>query len=271
MKERGTTGAGRPQITGVPRVHRHLLGRTSEIHPLTPRAVIHGSVVTNGAKLFHHWTKSRLGWRQACWNPARAKPKKTSHVGRWRQQKGPDEPLRDAMLTAIPQARALRGVPERTYSAQVVEAWDEEDEGERLLEENEASEDEFLAEYQEAVSMMAIAKQRRTEVDRARQFIFRKPQSSEERKAQDRGTPRGAEARALDEGVWVTPENVEGIMEACSSKLVDELCTVSCVSGNSNSVDLPQIFLGESKESLLHIFGPENLTCVADVCSYVPN
>ena len=24
MKERGTTGAGRPQITGVPRVHRHL-------------------------------------------------------------------------------------------------------------------------------------------------------------------------------------------------------------------------------------------------------
>ena len=44
------------------------------------------------------------------------------------------EPLRDAVLTAIPQARALRGdVPLQrkqpgAYSAQVVEAQDEEDE-----------------------------------------------------------------------------------------------------------------------------------------------
>ena len=63
MKERGTIGAGRPQITGVPRVHRHLkrthgrgtgniilLGRTSGIRPLTPRAVIHGSMVTDRVK-----------------------------------------------------------------------------------------------------------------------------------------------------------------------------------------------------------------------------
>ena len=49
MKERGTTGAGEPQITGVLRVHGHvkrapgrgttgndiLLGRTSGIRPLT--------------------------------------------------------------------------------------------------------------------------------------------------------------------------------------------------------------------------------------------
>ena len=82
---------------------------------------------------------------------------------------------------------------------------------------------------------------------------------------------RGAEAGGLDEGVCVTPETVEGNKEDCSSKFVDELCTVSCVSGNSNSVDVPQIFLGESNESLLHIFGPEKLTSVADVCSYVPN
>ena len=34
---------------------------------------------------------------------------------------------------------------------------------------------------------------------------------------------------------------------------------------------LPQIFLCESDESLLHIFGPENFTCVADACSNVPN
>ena len=71
MKERGVTGAGETQITGVPRVHRHLklvhsthgrgttgndilLGRTrvrhSGIRPLTPRAMIHGSLVTDGAK-----------------------------------------------------------------------------------------------------------------------------------------------------------------------------------------------------------------------------
>ena len=47
---------------------------------------------------------------------------------------------------------------------------------------NEASDDELEAEYQEAVAMMTVAKQRRTEVERARQF-FRKPQSSEDRKA----------------------------------------------------------------------------------------
>ena len=67
MKERGTAGAGEPQITGVPRVHPHfkrthgrgtgydiLFGRTrvrhSGIRPLTPRAMIDCSVVTDGAK-----------------------------------------------------------------------------------------------------------------------------------------------------------------------------------------------------------------------------
>ena len=60
-----------------------------------------------------------------------------------------------------------------------MEAQDEEDEGEA----NEASDDELEAEYQEAVALMTIAKQRRAEVDRARQF-FRKPQSSEDRKAE---------------------------------------------------------------------------------------
>ena len=77
--------------------------------------------------------------------------------------------------------------------------------------------------------------------------------------------------RALDEGVCVTPETVEETKEDCSSKLAGELCTVSCVSGYSNYVDVPPIFMFESNESLLHIFGPGNLTCVADVCSHVPN
>ena len=52
---------------------------------------------------------------------------------------------------------------------------DEEEEGEHVLEENAASDDELEAEYQEAVALMTIAKQRRAEADQARQF-FRKPQ-----------------------------------------------------------------------------------------------
>ena len=64
----------------------------------------------------------------------------------------------------------------------MVEAQDEEDEEEHVLKENEASDDELEAEYQETAAMQTIATQRRTEVDRARQF-FRKPQSREDRKA----------------------------------------------------------------------------------------
>ena len=81
------------------------------------------------------------------------------------------EPLRDAMLAAIPRAGALRGgFPLRrkqsgAYSAQVVEAQDEGDEEEHVLEVNGASDDELEAEYQEAAAMMTVAKQRRTEVD----------------------------------------------------------------------------------------------------------
>ena len=93
------------------------------------------------------------------------------------------EPLRDAVLTAIPRAGALQGgfplhrTQSGAYSAQVVvEARDEEDEEEHVPEANEASDEELGPEYQEAVAMVTIAKQRRSEVDRARQF-FRKPQS----------------------------------------------------------------------------------------------
>ena len=62
------------------------------------------------------------------------------------------------------------------------EAPEEEDEEGCLLEANEEPDDELEAEYQEAVALMTIAKQRRAEVDQARQF-FRKPQQSENRKA----------------------------------------------------------------------------------------
>ena len=57
-------------------------------------------------------------------------------------------------------------------------------EGEHVLEANDASDDELEAEYQEAVALMTIAKQRRAEVDRARQFLSENPQSSEDRKAE---------------------------------------------------------------------------------------
>ena len=93
------------------------------------------------------------------------------------------EPLRDAMLTAICEGVSLLHRKQSgAYSAQVVEAQDEEDEEEHVLEANEASDDELEAEFQEAVALMTIAKQRRAEVDRARQF-FRKPQSPEDGKA----------------------------------------------------------------------------------------
>ena len=65
------------------------------------------------------------------------------------------EPLRDAKLTAIPRAGVLRVVvplprkQSRAYSAQVVEAQDEEDEEQHVLEENEAYDDELEAEHGE--------------------------------------------------------------------------------------------------------------------------
>ena len=76
------------------------------------------------------------------------------------------ESLRDAMLVAIPRPGALRGgVPLHrkqagAHSAEVVEAPEEEDKGEHVLAENEASGEESEAEYQETVAMLTIAKQR---------------------------------------------------------------------------------------------------------------
>ena len=68
------------------------------------------------------------------------------------------QPLRDATLTAIPRAGALRGgVPlhrkqSRANSAQVEVAPEEEDEEGCFLEANEEPDDELEAEYQEAVA-----------------------------------------------------------------------------------------------------------------------
>ena len=84
------------------------------------------------------------------------------------------EPRRDAMLTAVPQARALRGgIPLRrkqpgAYSAQVVGVQDEGNEEVHVL---GASDDELEAEHQEAVAMVTVARQRRAPVNRARPFF----------------------------------------------------------------------------------------------------
>ena len=56
----------------------------------------------------------------------------------------------------------------------MVEAQDEEDEEERVLETNEASDDELEAEHRETIALITIAKQRRAEVDQARQFFRKK-------------------------------------------------------------------------------------------------
>ena len=93
------------------------------------------------------------------------------------------------MPTAVPQARALRGgVPLRrkqsgTYPAKVVKALDEGNKEVHVLETKGASDDELEADYQEAMTMMSVARQRRAEVNRAHQF-FREPQSFDGRKAQ---------------------------------------------------------------------------------------
>ena len=71
------------------------------IRPLTPQAMLHGSIATNGAKLFHHWTKSRRGWRPACWTPSKTKPKN-------RLMSGAGDSRRDQMSLRQQLIRRLR-------------------------------------------------------------------------------------------------------------------------------------------------------------------
>ena len=135
------------------------------------------------------------------------------------------------------------------------------------FEANEASDDDWEAEYQEAVALVTIVKQHRAG----------KPQSFRDHKADlDKLKQNLPCARCRQLGHWKDHHYCLAKMKRVnwangSSKLVGELGTVSCVSGSCNSVGLPQIFLGESNVSLLHTVGPENSTCVADVCFYVPN
>ena len=199
-------------------------------------------------------------------DPSEDETEEPSHVGRWRRQKGPDEfqaaveeerineysPQRDAMLTAIPRACTLQGVvPLRqrrpgAFSAKRVEETNV----------NELSDDELEAEYQEAVALTTILKQRRTG----------KPQSSGDHKAEPDKLEQKlscAQGRRLGHGkdghhclTKVKRVNWAGD----SSKLVRELCTVSCVYGSCKPVNFKPS-CGSSK-SLLHNLGLEKF----DVC-----
>ena len=88
----GTTGAAVPRVTRFLELDGR--GTTGDeirrgqtrvgykgICPLKIPAVVHGSMVANGTKLFPHWTKSWLGWRPACWTSVKAKPKNRSMSG----------------------------------------------------------------------------------------------------------------------------------------------------------------------------------------------
>ena len=212
-------------------------------------------------------------------DPSEGETEEPSHVGRWRQHEGPDEPQaavekesegermneykpqRNAMPTAILRAGALRGVvplhqrQPGARSAQGVEA----------LEANEVSDDEVEAEYQEAVALTTIVKQGRAG----------KPQSSGEHKAElDNLEQKLPCAQCRHMCHWKDGHHCLATVKRVnwaggSSKPAAELGTVSCVSGCCNLVNLKP--LCGSNESLSHNFGPENSTCVVDICFYVPN
>ena len=176
----------------------------------------------------------------------------------------------------------------------MVEARDEEDEGEHVLEENEASDDELEVEYQETVAMMTIAKQHRFEVDLARQF-FRKPQSSEDRKAHlDKLNQKFpcAQCRQLghrkDEDDcpanvkvvnWRKPKSFQFLHSLATSLLFEREQCATPSSLARSVVRLKAATLWICRRSccvnpmgvFLYIFGPGNFACVADVCSKVLN
>ena len=246
MTERGTTGAGRPEITGVPRVHQFLkldgrsttgynihLGQTRVGYKSSPVDTTSSDPRQYGGERSESY--SLIGRSRGLLDPSEGETEEPSHLGRWRRQKGTDEfqaaveeeridkysPRRDAMLTAIPRAGTLQEVvPLRqrragAFSAQRVEA----------LDVNEVSDDELEAEYQEGVALTTILKQRRAG----------KPQSSGDHKAElDKCKQKlpCAQGRRLGHGkdghhclTKVKRVNWAGD----SSKLVRELCTVSCL------------------------------------------
>ena len=160
-------------------------------------------------------------------------------VGNFERQ--PGEEAEEAQTRVLRGGVPLRRKQSGAYSAQVVEVPDEGDEEVHVL---EASDDEFEAEYQEAVAMMTIARQRRAEVNRARQF-FRESQSFEGCKAQldkcarcghwkdDNDCP--AKVKAVD---WMKPKSFQFLesLATCLSHEREPCATTSSLSKPSMKV-----------------------------------
>ena len=191
-----------------------------------------------------------------------------SRVGRWRQQQGPDElqsaveeerideykPQRNVVLTAIPRAGALQGGVPLTqrqpgaYSAQVVQA----------LEANEVSDDELETEYQEAMAVPTVVKQRKAV----------KIESSGDHKAELNKLTQKNFHVSMERQSFLPGQSEEGQLGGwCQQVRRGSRHRQRCVRvwqfGERETL--------VSNESLSHDFELGNSTCVADVCFYEPN
>ena len=115
----------------------------------------------------------------------------------------------------------------RAYLAQVREARDEGNGEVYVLEAKEASDDEWEAEYQEAVAMMTVARQRRAQVNRARQFFFHvkvvRPSS----------TSSNRNSHVLDVGNWAIGKTIMIARPNCEGCQLEEAeIPISSKSGN---------------------------------------
>ena len=182
------------------------------------------------------------GWH--CWTRAKARPKKgpdESQVAVEEERINEYKLQRGALPTAIPRAGVVHGaVPLHqrqpgAYSAQGTGGPQDK---------NEVSHDEFETEYQEAMALPTIAKQRRAG----------KPQSSGYHKAElDKLKQKLPCFRWRHIGHWKDGHRCLAKVKRVnwaggSSKLVGELGTVDCVSGSRNLVSLKAVC--DSNESL---------------------
>ena len=280
MKERGTTGAGRPQITGVPRLHRHLkrtygrgtgnvvpLGQTSGIRPVDtqwnspvdttisdPQQYGDGrsEVIPSfdGTNFRQYERQVRLFVSNTQVAPERRAVKLLERLeGRAFES---CEGMRD-LNTPNCVENLLDHLRIHFESIEVFRRG-------RVV-------DDFVCERQPGEEIKPLRDATLMATRQARALRGSVPMHQKQSGAYSAQVVVEAQDEE-DEGELVLKENeapddeleVE-YQEDCSSKLVGELCTVSCVSGESNSVDLRQIFLRESNESLSHIFGPEKFRC----------
>ena len=125
-------------------------------------------------------------------------------------------------------------------------------------EENEASDDEWEAEYQEAVALVTSVKQRR---GRETSVLWR-PQGPS-----STSSSRNSHVRDVDN--WVNERESLLCGQSEEGQLGGWVQQVSRCIGLSQFGELETLV--SLQESLSHNFELENSTCVADVCFYEPN